>query len=107
MNRMMKIIAGGFVLSAAITAHAGENLIKNGTFDDVTVPTSGSGANSAWGAYAYASGFRCANWTFYNSTDGGVTKIQSTAGLGKSGSTWAPSIPSSGGAVPALHPGVE
>ena len=95
MNRMMKIIAGGFVLSAAITAHAGANLIKNGTFDDVTVPTSGSGANSAWGAYSYASGFRCANWTFYNSTDGGVTKIQSTAGLGKSGSTWAPSIPSS------------
>ena len=33
MNRMMKIIAGGFVLSAAITAHAGENLIKNGTFE--------------------------------------------------------------------------
>ena len=33
MNHMMKIIAGGFFLSAAITAHAGENLIKNGTFE--------------------------------------------------------------------------
>ena len=67
MNRMMKIIAGGFFLSAAITAHADANLIKNGTFDDVTVPTSGTGTSSAWGAYVYAPGFRCANWTFYNS----------------------------------------
>ena len=33
MNHMMKIIAGGFFLSAAITAHAGANLIKNGTFE--------------------------------------------------------------------------
>jgi len=79
MNRMMKIIAGGFFLSAAVAAHAGENLIKNGTFDDVTVPTSGTGADSAWGAYVYAPGFRCANWTFYNSDDGGATKLQSTA----------------------------
>ena len=88
MNRMMKIIAGGFVLSAAVAAHAGENLIKNGTFDDVTVPTSGTGANKDWGAYVYAPGFRCANWTFYNSDDGGVTKIQSTAGLCKPSCTW-------------------
>ena len=65
MNRMMSIIAGGLVLSSALHAHAGSNLIKNGTFEDVTVPTSGSGTSSAWGAYAYASGFQCANWTFY------------------------------------------
>lgn len=93
MNRMMKIIAGGFFLSAAITAHAGENLIKNGTFE-------GTATQANWGAYATpanvsAGKFRCDSWTFYNSSDGGVTKIQSTAGLGKSGSTWAPSIPSS------------
>ena len=88
MNRMMKIIAGGLVLSAAVAAHAGANLIKNGTFDDVTVPTSGTGADSAWGAYVYAPGFRCANWTFYNSDDGGATKLQSTAGLCKPSCTW-------------------
>ena len=54
MNRMMKIIAGGFFLSAAITAHAGENLIKNGTFE-------GTATASAWGAYANAgaSKFSC------------------------------------------------
>lgn len=91
MNRMMKIIAGGFVLSAAITAHAGANLIKNGTFEGTATQ------NSSWGAYATAANissgkFRCDNWTFYNSTDGGVTKTDSTAGLGKSGSTWAPNI---------------
>ena len=79
---------GRVFLSAAITAHAGENLIKNGTFDDVTVPTSGTGADSAWGAYVYAPGFRCANWTFYNSDDGGATKLQSTAGLCKPSCTW-------------------
>ena len=45
MNRMMKIIAGGFVLSAAITAHAGANLIKNGTFE-------GTATQANWGAYA-------------------------------------------------------
>ena len=91
MNRMMKIIAGGFVLSAAITAHAGANLIKNGTFEGTATQ------NSSWGAYATAANissgkFRCDNWTFYNSSNGGVTKTDSTAGLGKSGSTWAPNI---------------
>ena len=91
MNRMMKIIAGGFVLSAAIAAHAGANLIKNGTFEGTATQ------NSSWGAYATAANissgkFRCDNWTFYNSSNGGVTKTDSTAGLGKSGSTWAPNI---------------
>ena len=86
MNRMMKIIAGGFVLSAAVAAHAGANLIKNGTFE-------GTATQANWGAYATAANissgkFRCDNWTFYNSSDGGVTKTESTAGLGKAASTW-------------------
>ena len=71
---------------AAGAAFAGENLIKNGTFE-------GTGSQAAWGAYAttanISSGkFRCDNWTFYNSSDGGVTKTESTAGLGKAASTW-------------------
>lgn len=86
MNHMMKIIAGGFFLSAAITAHAGENLIKNGTFE-------GTGTQATWGAYATSANvsagkFRCDNWTFYNSSDGGVTKLDSTAGLGVAGKDW-------------------
>ena len=72
MNRMMKIIAGGFVLSAAITAHAGENLIKNGTFE-------GTGSQSTWGAYANHSSFSCADWDF---------PVPSRAGLGKPNGTW-------------------
>lgn len=82
MNRMMKIIAGGLVLSAAIAAHAGANLIKNGTFE-------GTGSqNASWGAYATHSSFSCSNWEFYNSDDGGATKLGSTAGLCKPSSTW-------------------
>ena len=72
MNRMMKIIAGGFFLSAAITAHAGENLIKNGTFE-------GTGSQSSWGAYASHSSFSCANWDF---------PVPSRAGLGTPNGTW-------------------
>ena len=77
-----------FATMVPFASFAGANLIKNGTFDDVTVPTSGSGTSSSWGAYSYASGFRCANWNFYNSDDGGATKLQSTAGLCKPASTW-------------------
>ncbi len=71
---------------AAGAAFAGENLIKNGTFE-------GTATQANWGAYATAANissgkFRCDNWTFYNSSDGGVTKTESTAGLGKAASTW-------------------
>lgn len=72
MNHMMKIIAGGFFLSAAITAHAGENLIKNGTFE-------GTGSQAAWGAYANNSTFSCADWDF---------PVPDRAGLGKPNGTW-------------------
>ena len=63
---------------AAGAAFAGENLIKNGTFEGTATQ------NSSWGAYATAANissgkFRCDNWTFYNSSDGGVTKTESTA----------------------------
>ena len=38
MNRMMKIIAGGLVLSASVNARAGVNLIENGDFDSSFEP---------------------------------------------------------------------
>ena len=80
-----------FAAMAPLAAFAGANLIKNGTFEGTATQ------NSSWGAYATAANissgkFRCDNWTFYNSSNGGVTKTDSTAGLGKSGSTWAPNI---------------
>ena len=80
-----------FAAMAPLASFAGANLIKNGTFEGTATQ------NSSWGAYATAANissgkFRCDNWTFYNSSNGGVTKTDSTAGLGKSGSTWAPNI---------------
>ncbi len=70
---------------AVAQVFAGGNLILNGTFDDVTVPSSGSGTGT-WGAYSYAPNFQCANWEFYNLN--GTTRAQSSAGLCVPSSTW-------------------
>ena len=60
------------VVCAVAQATAGENLIKNGTFE-------GTASQAAWGAYANHGSFSCADWEFLT---------PARAGLGKPNGTW-------------------
>jgi len=62
----------GFAAGLGLGAYAGENLIKNGTFE-------GTATANAWGSYANQSGFKCTDWNFLT---------PNTCGLGTPNGTW-------------------
>jgi hypothetical protein len=78
---MRKFLLSAFICFLFFCVSAGENLIKNGSFE-------GAGSFADWGAYATHSSFKCSDWIFYNSSDGGKTKNGATAGLTRPSSTW-------------------
>ena len=68
MNRMMKIIAGGLVLSASVNARAGVNLIENGDFDSST------GIGASEGTKAVKDGASLAPWKVLRVTNTGLAR---------------------------------